>query len=220
MGKKGGDVAWLEASASIGTVFDALEIMRRSPEFSPEVKGWAKAAQFMVMVASRNVPKFRNVMRQWCRDNKRHFQAEGHGAVQPGAPLVKPVSENDGPSAPSSSSSRVQTNPANPTSSPAISAEPASSPLHPPRSGRLFAAGGGSGSAAVEQEKGGMKVPNRRGVQQRVTRPSARSYVAAKVFRRYSRLLVAMVSGPSVKSKTSTETTPSYAASRRAAAMG
>ena len=43
---------------------------------------------------------------------------------------------------------------------------------------------------------------------------------ASKTPRRYSMLPVAMRSGPSVKSKTSTDTTPSYPDSRKAAAMG
>ena len=71
---------------SIGSILDVLSILRRSPAFNEDVKKWVEDS-LGVSISKLDMPKCRNLMRMWWRENEGHFAKRDYAAVKPGAPL-------------------------------------------------------------------------------------------------------------------------------------
>lgn len=76
---------------SIGSASDVLSLLRRSPAFSSKVKAWVGSGGSGFSFRTIDMRKFRDVMRQWWRENESHFAAKNYAAVKPGASLSEVV---------------------------------------------------------------------------------------------------------------------------------
>lgn len=65
---------------SIYSAVISLEIIKRSPEFRPDMKAWAKDAYALRF---KDPAKFRHLMQAWWQENKDAFRQKNYSAVQP-----------------------------------------------------------------------------------------------------------------------------------------
>lgn len=86
---------WIPVSAACALY--AVHIMENSPGFTPAVTEWAKKTRHamklwnddLVSYRKRDLAGFRQLMREWWRENEQFFRARNYQAVQPGRLLVQ-----------------------------------------------------------------------------------------------------------------------------------
>lgn len=66
-------------------------ILAYSPDFCPEVKGWAVAFGYRITGGEE---EFRAIIRQWWKENEEHFKKKDYAAVRP--PKNVPAAQADG----------------------------------------------------------------------------------------------------------------------------
>ena len=91
------DKIWVSSSNlqfSIASILDVFGIIRRSSAFNADLKEWVKAEP-SIPLRILDVPKCREVMRTWWRENEEHFAKRNYAAVKPGAPLGKNLVKAD-----------------------------------------------------------------------------------------------------------------------------
>lgn len=71
---------------SIGSVLRVLSILRKSAAFNEDVHKWVEGG-IGILPRHLDMPKCRNIMRTWWRENEGAFTRRDYSAVKPGAPL-------------------------------------------------------------------------------------------------------------------------------------
>ena len=93
IGMRDTDIRTSSMPISIGSILDVLSILQRSSAFNEDVKKWVEGS-LGVSISKLDMPKCRNLMRTWWRENEGHFAKRDYAAVKPGAPLGRNLAKS------------------------------------------------------------------------------------------------------------------------------
>lgn len=86
-----GDISWSDWPPSIDVAVNVLKLTVACREFAQPTREWAKTCGDKWYVERVGVAQFRQVMRDWWKENEQFFQTQNYQAVTPGRSLPLPA---------------------------------------------------------------------------------------------------------------------------------